>query len=243
MNIRIAICDDEKAETAYLKSLVDRWAKNNNVVACVSIFESAESFLFSYADDKAFDILLLDIQMKEINGIELAKRIRAGTENGGFSNEALQIIFITGFPDFMAEGYDVSALHYLMKPICEEKLYTVLDKAYKNIKSNERTILLNIGSECARIPVSHIIYAEAFAHYVTITTTLEKYVVKQPIGNIEKMLGDGFVRCHRSYIVGLKYVKRITKTDLVLDDGTTIPLSRRAYNDVNQAFIKFYKGA
>lgn len=109
MNIKIAVCDDEKTETSYLKSLVYKWAKNNNIAASVSTFESAESFLFNYVDDKTFNILLLDIQMKGLNGIYLAKRIRKGSENGGFSNETMQIIFITGFPDYMAEGYDVSA--------------------------------------------------------------------------------------------------------------------------------------
>ncbi len=77
-------------------------------------FPSAEAFLFHYAEDKSCDILLLDVEMGAMNGVELAKRIRE-------ENDALQIVFITGYTDYIAEGYDVSALHYLVKPVSREK--------------------------------------------------------------------------------------------------------------------------
>ena len=118
-SLNISVCDDERAEITYLTNLTRKWAEIRGISAHFSTFESAESFLFSYEDDKSTNLLLLDIQMKEIDGVELARRIRA-------DNEAMQIIFITGYSDFMAEGYDVSALHYLMKPVNENKLFEVL---------------------------------------------------------------------------------------------------------------------
>ena len=110
MPYKIAICDDNPTDIEYVSSIVNTWALAQNHLVKIQTFPSAEAFLFQYAEEKDYDILLLDIEMGEMNGVELAKQIRK-------SKKPVQIIFITGFPDFMAEGYDVSALHYLMKPI------------------------------------------------------------------------------------------------------------------------------
>ena len=132
MKLKIAICDDEKKQIEYITSLVSKWSTSNAHSCEIRTFASAESFLFEYEDDKAYDILLLDIEMGNMNGVELAKNIRR-------SNDTVQIIFITGFPDFIAEGYDVSALHYLVKPVSVDKLRAVLDKATMNLaKAEER---------------------------------------------------------------------------------------------------------
>lgn len=136
MSINITLCDDECAEVIYLATLVRKWAAERGVDVRLSDYESAESFLFAYEDDKMVDILLLDIQMKSIDGVELARQIRK-------HNETMQIIFITGYPDFIAEGYDVSALHYLMKPVNGDKLFKVLDKAAERSKKVERILLVH----------------------------------------------------------------------------------------------------
>ncbi|MBO9607394.1 MAG: response regulator transcription factor [Paenibacillaceae bacterium] len=234
MAYTIAICDDEQVELQYLSKLVNQWASINKHAAIAESFASAEAFLFRYAENKGYDILLLDIEMGAMNGVELAKEIRR-------TNESMQIVFITGFPDYIAQGYEVTALHYLMKPVSEAKLFAVLDKACKQLNKSERAILLDIGGECVRISVSAILCVEAFAHSVAIITTAGQYVAKQSISEIQSLLGDGFIRCHRSYIVGLRHIKRIAKTDIILDNDAAIPLSRRLYNEANQAFIHFYK--
>jgi len=235
MIYNIAICDDEQVEVKYLTMLVNKWAAAKKHIAVIEAFESAEALLFRYAENKSYDIFLLDIEMGDMNGVELAQHIRR-------DNEAVQIVFITGFPDFIAQGYEVSALHYLMKPVSDAKLLSVLDKACKNLNKTERAIVLNIGGESMRIPISDILCVESFGHSVVITTTTDRYDAKQSISEIQSLLGEGFIRCHRSYIVGLKYIKRITKTDVILDNGKLIPLSRRSYDEVNQAFIRFFKG-
>lgn len=242
MKYKIAICDDEIVEVKYLSSLVTEWAKQTDNISSISTFESAESFLFDYAENKDYDIILLDIEMSgtnnrvhTMNGVELAKLNRK-------DNNILQIVFITGFPNFIAEGYEVSALHYLIKPVSVTKLFSVLDRACENLNKHERSILLDITGESMRISIDKIMYAEAFAHSVMIQTADNKLEVKISITEIEKLFGDGFIRCHRSYIVGLKYIKRITKTDVILDNNKSIPLSRNSYDKVNQAFIKHYKG-
>ena len=232
--MNIIICDDEKAEIEYLRNSVYEWARQRKATVNISSYESAEAFLFSYETDKTVDILLLDIQMRRIDGVTLAKQLRA---DGG----KMQIIFITGFPDHIQEGYDVSALHYLMKPVSEEKLYSVLDKAAGLLDEADASVLLDTGDSRVRLFHNDIWYAEAFAHKTTIRTGTGTTDIRHYITELEEMLGDGFCRVHRSYLVNLKYIRQITKTGIIMDCGNTIPLSRRRYDAVNKAFIKFYR--
>lgn len=236
MDVKIAICDDEQQQVFYLKSLVLKWAHENAKEISITTFYNAEAFWFAWSEEKSFDILLLDIQMDGQNGIELARDLRNQDEN-------ISIIFITGLPEYIGDGYEVSALHYLIKPVQENKLFETLNKACNKINKEPKSILVSIGDESVRILQNNIIFVEAFAHTILIQTTNEGYEVKKSIGDIEKELdSDAFVRCHRSYIVGLKYIKRISKTDFSLDNGKTIPLSRRVYNNANKAFINYFKG-
>jgi len=234
MKLNITICDDENVEVEYLTKLVQDWADIRKVDITIKAFSSAEAFLFSYETDKSVDILLLDIQMKQLDGVGLAKQLRA-------SGEQMQIIFITGFPEFIAEGYDVSALHYLMKPVSEDKLYEVLDKAVELLSKQENIIITETADRQTKLNFKDIMYAEAFAHKTTIYTTTGDADAKLYISDLEDMLDDTFCRIHRSYIVNIQYINQITKTEVVLDNGTKIPLSRRRYNDVNKMFIYFHK--
>jgi len=236
MTLNISICDDEKAEVEYLSKLVSDWAQTSKISVAITAFNSAEEFLFSYESDKALDILLLDIQMKQLDGVTLAKQLRA---TGG----QMQIIFITGFPDFIAEGYEVSALHYLIKPVKEEKLFELLDKTLDLSKKTDDSIIIETADGKIRIYNKDILYTEAFAHKTTIQTTSGSIDARLFISELVEMLGDEFCCTHRSYLVGIKHIKQITKTEVIMDNGKKIPLSRRRYGTVNQAFINYHKGA
>lgn len=235
MPVNIAICDDERIEIEYLSELVRRWARERALDVELESYESAEQFLFCAEEDYPVNILLLDIQMKEIDGIQLARKIRS-------INEAVQIVFITGFADYMPLGYEVSALHYLIKPVAWQKLAEVLDRAVKLLDRTEESILLETSDGLVRVLKSELMYIEAFAHNTVVHTRQRDYNSRSGISQLEKQLSEPmFIRCHRSYIVGLRHVKRITRTELVLDNERTVPLSRRLYNEVNQAFICYYK--
>lgn len=107
---RIAICDDEPEQSSALREIVDGWGRMTGAECRVSVFPSAEAFRFAYEDDSAYDILLLDVEMKGMTGIELARRLRA-------EGCRAEIVFITSHFEFVGEGYEVDALHYLQKPV------------------------------------------------------------------------------------------------------------------------------
>ena len=233
MNIKIAVCDDEHEQAEYMKMLASKWANENNIETTIDMFESAENFKSAWNESQKFDILLLDIEMGGQSGVELAKNLRK-------TDEKLVIIFITGFADYISEGYDVSALHYLIKPINTEKLYAVLDKALKGLTKNSNAVFLPADDGDIKVLFDELIYIESFDHFLEITTIREKLTVKMPLYELEHRLGKNFIRCHRCYIVNLKYVKKITRAEITLDSNEKIPLSRRLYTDVNRAMIKHF---
>lgn len=229
MNVHFAICDDNNIDSNYVSNLVNKWANERKYQINIDIFDSAEAFLFHYDGNKDYDILLLDIEMKKMDGVTLAREIRK-------TNKSVQIVFITGYSDYIADGYDVEALHYLMKPLKEEKLFVVLDRAVNRIIQNEKYLLLNYYDETIRIPLHEIVYIDVDRNYVTIHSN-QDYTIKKTLGEIEKKLDKRFFRIGRSVIVNLKYISRVTKTDVFLANNTILQLPRGVYDSLNRAII------
>ena len=229
MAYRVAIVDDSETDAEFVKGILTDWAYDRQIGVQAEIFPSAERFLFRYAEDKNWDILLLDIEMGAMDGVTMAKRVRR-------DNEAVQIVFITGYSDYIAEGYEVAALHYLMKPVNREKLLTVLDRAMEKRKQEERCLNLEAYGEMVRIPFYEIRYLDVHQNYVTVHARAD-YTVKRTLGDFEKELDDRFCRVGRSLIVNLNCIQRVTKTDVRLSDGTVLPLPRGAYEPLNRAII------
>ncbi len=229
MNCKIAICDDSSADRQYLSTLADRWAADRGHIIRTAFFSSAEEFLFHYAEEKDYDILLLDIEMGAMDGVTMARTLRR-------DNETVQIIFVTGYSDYIAEGYDVAALHYLMKPVREDKLFSVLDRAAEKLSRNETVLNFEVGGEMVRVPIYQIRYAAVSGNYVTIHAAGE-VTVKMTLGELEGQLDRRFYRAGRSVIVNLTMISRVTKTGILLSDGTAVPLPRGAYEGVNRAII------
>lgn len=229
MAYQVAICDDSPKDAEFVRQILSSWASERNISIRAEVFPSAESFLFRYAQEKAFDILLLDIEMGAMDGVTMAKRVRQ-------DNEAVQIVFITGYSDYIAEGYDVAALHYLMKPVNREKLFAVLDRALEKWKQEQRCLNLELSGEMVRIPFYEIRYLDVRQNYVTVHAKAD-YTVKRTLGDFEKELDDRFCRVGRAMILNLKYIQRVTKTEVRLSDGTILPLPRGAYEPLNRAII------
>lgn len=231
MKYKIAICDDEAEQRKYLLDIVMAWARKSHHLVEIKQYVKAESFLFDYEEEKDFDILLLDIEMSEVTGIELAKVVRK-------DNLAVQIIFVTGFYEYFSDGFDVSALHYLIKPVDERKLCPVLDKAVQNLAYRQRSVLVTTSDADVKVLLADILYVEAENVYVVVHTKRGNYRTRMSLAKFVEQLDETFFKVHRSFVVGLKYVKKITKTEITMINGDIVPMSRKLYDEVHSALIK-----
>lgn len=252
MPYRIAICDDEDRQLCYLSRLLKNWGTKRQCLLEINQYKSAQGFLFEYGE-KPCDLLLLDIGMKGQSGMELAKLLRA-------RGDKLPIVFITGFSEYMAEGYDVEALHYLLKPVKEEKLSEVLDRCIAS-RPYRGGILLRGAEGILHVAAEDILYVEAYGRKTLVRMAdgsgyacdygIKAFAERYAGGVGAGMPGSAcsrdtasqqeqFVSCHRSYLANLCHIKAIRKAEIVLDNGEVIPLSRRMYEAVNKAFIRYY---
>ena len=228
---QIAICDDEEKQRKYVLELLGAWAKLGRHLLEIKEFPNAESFLFQYETEKDFDILLLDVEMEKLSGIDLAKEVRK-------ENKAVQIVFITGYYEYFSDGFDVSALHYLIKPVDERKLYPVLDRAVSNLSSRERSVLLSTADADIGVPLADILYVESENVYVVVHTVSETYRSRMPLSKFMQQLDDTFYQVHRSFVVGLRYVKKVSRSEVTMQNGDAVPIRRGSYDEVHAALIR-----
>lgn len=233
--MRIAIIEDESSHGQLLCSYVEEWGRSKRMVIHIEQYKSAKQFLFVFDENQNFDVLFIDIQMPGMNGMEMAKKIRQ-------KNQEIVFVFTTGIADYMQEGYEVEAMHYLLKPLDKEKVYHCMEKAIHKTKTEEY-LLVHTGEEIIRIPIRDINYVEAKGHGCIVRIQGKPFVtVKENMTWMEeKLLSLGFVKCHRSYLAGIRNIHKIDKTDIYFDDGSTAPVSRRMYQQVNQKFIEYFK--
>lgn len=230
MSCRFAICDDDGEYAGYLERLALEWARQAGERLEVERFPSAEAFLFRYGERKDFDVLLLDIEMTGMDGVELAKTVRR-------EDDGVQIVFVTGYADYIAEGYEVSALHYLTKPVREDKLFQVLTRAVGRLRRNEPTLTLELPGETVRMPLSRVRYLDVLHNYVTVHADRD-YAVKRPLVELEKELDGRFFRVGRSCVVNLAYIGRVTRREVEFTSGERLPLPRGWYEKLNRAIIE-----
>ena len=234
--MRIAICEDEKVVLDFESSLVTQWAAGAGCPLQLDTYISAEQFLFESEDKAPYDVLIFDIQMKNMNGMELAKKLRVR------GSDAV-IIFITGVPDYAIEGYEVGAVRYILKPVKEEVLKGLLDSVWADRqKKTEDYFVLGQGSDLEKISFDKIIYIEARGHYVFLKgLDFEREWKAGFTETAAAFEGTGFFCLRRGLLVNLAHVEKITRTDCLLDDGEVLPVARGVYKDLNEAFIEFFK--
>lgn len=237
--MKLAIIEDEQVHVDLLNQYIEMWSEERNIPVAVTAFPSAESFLFTWEEQRDFDALLVDIQMKEMTGMEMAKRVRE-------KDPDTAIIFTTGTADYMEEGYEVDAMHYLLKPVSRDKLCQCMDRVLQK-GCREQFLLVKTKEETLKLSVKTIMYAEAKGHGCMIefcphggrTFQVES---TESISELEKRLGeDDFVRCHRAYLCRIDKIRYISREWIELDNGSRVLVSRRLYSYVNQRFISYFK--
>lgn len=233
--MRLTICDDEAAQAALLKRLVEEWCVQAEIPYQIRTYASAEALLFDWDGQTETDVLLLDILMGGMNGMELAQRLRSRPGQ-------LQIIFITGTPDFVFDGYGVEAVSYLLKPVKREQLFHCLDLARRRIAAQVPEVLADTADGVRRIALPDLYYLESFGHSTVLHTASGPVESRTGIQVWAGRLQDwGFYRLHRSYLISLDHVAAITKKDVELDGGTRLPVPRGKWEEVNRAYLRYFR--
>lgn len=233
--MNIAVCDDEEIQRSLLKGYLEAWAEAGGHALRISLFSTGRQFLESLKETR-FDIVLLDIQMPDMDGMSAAKALRETDGQTG-------IFFVTGYEDYLVQGYEVEAFRYLLKPVSEEKLWAALDQFLKKRGGQKRVLMAEMPEGVQRVDAEEICYMEAFAHSCELHTLSECITVKSGISALEKevvRLGVPLFRCHRSYAVNIAQVRAIEREAALLSDGSRIPVSRRLYQELNRQFIDYF---
>jgi DNA-binding LytR/AlgR family response regulator len=235
MDYSVAIVDDVLQDREYIAGLVYQWAQEKGHTVILKTFPSSEAFLFAREESKKTEMLLLDIEMGAMNGVELAKELRQVQKD-----TMLQLVFITGFPDFIAEGYEVDALHYLIKPVVPAKLFSVLDKAVTNLAKVEKHLRVTYDRRMDFIPLSKIYYIEAQRQYVLIHAEDGEYRMKTSLAETKGALDEYFFQCQRSFLVNLRYVAQVKNNCVILKNGIEVPIGRGMAEKVGKEIIKLF---
>ena len=220
----IGLCDDEKNERDSMGSLLSAYARKKGLDFEINEYTDGSTLLAAIRSGKKFDALFLDIYMGADDGVDVAREIRK-------TDQTCRIIFATSSRERAIEGYGVRALQYLVKPVDAEGVAETLDLALQTLPECEpKTVLIQNRQGAFRMPIADVVYAESNARIVTVTLK-----DREPVGfygkldDFERDCGDErFLRCHKSYLVNLDYVRAIVNGYMILETGTEIRFSMNA---------------
>lgn len=230
---KIMICDDEPEFRDQIRQSLEDYQRKNGVSFSVSACGSGEELLQVMAADT--DVLLLDIKMKDMTGMEAARELRR-------RGSPVLIVFITTMTQYALEGYQVHAYGFLKKPLSPEQLHWQMTEILAHLqKKRGRQVLLSTNFRTDVVNSREIVYAEAYGHDLHLMLADGTGVTHDlPLSELEKRLPqDGFFRCHKSYLVNMSHVKQIGLTELLLEGDVKVPLSRHRRKDFLCAFAKF----
>lgn len=235
-HLKIAIVDDEQIQVDTMTSLINEAAADLELPVSLIEFSSGEAFLFELEDQQDIDIVFLDIEMKSVDGLDVAKAIRT-------KDSELTIVFATAFAEYAVQGYDVQAMDYLLKPIESDKIKRVLKRHIERQPSVKETVTIDSHGEMIRLTLDDILYIEVNRRECEIHLKDKVVTVNRSLIEIADELNDDFIQTHRSYLVNVKHMSRLLKTDTELSDGAVVPVSRRLAKPVQEKFIQHHKGS
>ena len=229
---KVALCEDEKIFSETQKKICREIFEKFNIEHSIDVFENSKDFFTAFSNDgQRYDLILLDIVMDGMNGMELAKMIRD-------SDQEAEIVFVTSSSEYALGGYDVGALHYLMKPVDEKLLESLIKKVYRAKNAQDNYFILKSGMQNQRIAVKDVIVMETVGRRVEITLTDRKIYYS---GKLSELLDDipkgFFVRCHQAFAVNIDNIREINRFDAVAVNGKLIPVSRPYMKDTQAAFL------
>ena len=231
--IRIAICDDEKHMSDHIRAMASDFFRKKNREIQLRTFSSGEELL-SY--DGQIDILFLDIQMKGMDGIETARKLR-DSKFRGF------LIFITVLKEMVFQSFEVQAYDYLVKPVEEKQFEKTMERLYTSMQNaSEDSLLVQKGYEGRIIREEEIVFCEIIDRKIYLNLASGEVVdYYERIENLETKLGSHFFRCHRSYLINLKHLKGYKNGTAYMDNGKEVPVSRLRSKEFSSVVLRHMK--
>ena len=232
--MRIAIVDDLAAERALLKDRLEQQLHRRNVRADILEYESGETFLEA-ARKAPFTVAFLDIYMDGMTGMEAAKKLRE-------TNTDCLLVFTTTSTDHALEGFQVRALHYLVKPFSEAELSALLDEMFSKLPRPEPILTVKVDGSDIRLCYRDIVSAEHFAHMISIRTTAGKTLAtRQSFKAFTEPLKKDprFFVCGRGAIVNMENAADFQDAAFCMTDGSRIYVSQELLKAARQAFMEF----
>ncbi len=232
--IKIALCDDNEIERGILKNVIDGLLKEIGHEVQIFEFSSGEKLLRNYSKGD-YDVIFLDIQMKQLDGIETGKAIRT-------KDAQVEIVYATSSEEYMKEGYDIHALAYLLKPYRLEKVRETLVyylNKYDVKKENDNVGMLEVTIQQKKIFIRQkdIYCLESMGRVVSIYCKNNVFKVYARLGELEEKLDtEMFLRCNQSYIINILWVKDIVDYDFYMPNNKLVPIRKRDKKEIVQKF-------
>ncbi len=231
--IHIAICDDEKHMSDQIRAMASDFFRKKNREIRLRTFLSGEELL---NDEGQIDILFLDIQMKGMDGLETARKLRAGQFRGF-------LIFITVLKEMVFQSFEVQAYDYLVKPVDEKQFGKTMERLYASMQNaSEDSLLVQKGYEGRIIREDEIVFCEVIDRKIYLNLVSGEVVnYYERIENLETKLGSHFFRCHRSYLINLKHLKGYKNGTACMDNGKEVPVSRLRSKEFSGVVLQYMK--
>lgn len=238
--MKIAICDDEIYFAGKLREILMQYLEERHIDFEIELFSSGREFVELGVEMLQYQIIFLDINMKQMDGIETAKNVRAYTEESF-------VIFVTAYIDYALEGYQVGASRYILKNNLNfrEQIYECMDAITKKMKCFLTRKIFRFQEGEKKIRIENILYIESKLHKLEFNILehgLATYTMYGTLNELENELEEyPFLRIHQSFLVNLKYIKCVTGYKVVLSNGQELTVPRARYKTVKDTFIA-YKG-
>ncbi|MBD5559308.1 MAG: response regulator transcription factor [Clostridia bacterium] len=231
--LHAAVWDDDAAERAQLERALQKWSEENEqalvIRSCAQMEELEEILLTPFYLDAVF----LDIMTPEASraGLTLAKRLRSRGFTGG-------IVFVSSSPRFGLEGYEADALAYLLKPVQPARLDACMKRICRQRLADGPTITLGSGRNTVRFRTDEIVAFRSALNYVHVATTSGEFRVRGTLSGLMPILPPSFVRCRRTDVVNLAFVRAVQGSSILLTNGTAVPLTSSYAADFQRRFLE-----
>ena len=231
--MNIAVCDDEKIVTTQIESIIYNICKKEHIEVDIDVFYCGTELAKEILKGKQYDLIYLDIRMRNGNGITAAEFIRKKDEN-------VIIIFVSKHDEYMGKLFHLNGFEFIKKPIQKEFFKKVFMDAYKKILSGNVYFTFRYKSQEIKIPCKGIMYFESKGRQISIhIENGDVYVFNSKLGDVEMKLQEGkipFLRIHQSYLVNYFYIRERSKTDIVLVDSSRLPISKERKNNFSEKY-------